>query len=228
MSEKLNELKKPENREIVTAYAGAIFSRVDSEVYTPVGKKFSSLKNEVTKLREENDPIFYIEAKSLVQKAFPTIKKVLLIAELATDDNRAANARDKLTMSTQAYEKFVPMLEQFYFDSVCAIKEMSEQKNKDIGDVVNNIDCTDEVNRIVFPTREEAELFFKARMDSKKTSYESRKSFVDLVKHSKNSPLNPWFKLIDTNVPTDKALEAMYNAFTDYKTKEFDRIYSGK
>ena len=221
------ELSDPENRYIIRAYNDAEIVRLDAAVYSPLEKRYPSLKGVLEEIRTGYDPVARMqETKSQIQ-TLGALKELVDVISSVTENKDAQAAKrvfDKFDSVSELYDKFFPIQEQFYVDLAHAVKKVSVQGKIPVEDVVEDLPYMDIVSRIVHPTREGAESFLRTTQSFGKEMVDLGEGFIALAK--KTGPVNEDLLKAAKLIPTVRAMKVIQKGAWDYRMHEFDRIYS--
>ena len=211
------EIKEPSIKAAMTDYAKA-----EVEKMAPL---FQFLKTEYPSLNEfledttddtTNDPI------EKIQKNISTLKQIKRAGKLASLFLKGEKAQyfnevfNDFNSLYDFYIQFAPISQQFYLETARAMQQLASERKIPLEEVVGNQNYMDEVARKVFPTRQEAEVFFE--------------TFEKILNLS--TPLVRGFAALgivaDNQIPTEEATNALQQATLEYRLKELDRIYAIK
>lgn len=220
------ELKDQNTREIITAYHKAELERVDLKVFRSLEENYPPLKYYFDSIRSIGDPIANIEWQETQIKKFKLYCSVLGPFLESKKDNAGrkdlAGMFDKINTISDLFEKYYPIVKQFYLGVAKEVKAIASDKRVGIEQIVNDVDCVGSIIKKVFPERQEAEKYFET---SKRVSMEVTIALGDLINHLGKFGINLPQQALKP-IPTQEDLTIIQKAMSDYKTKEFDRIYS--
>jgi len=227
------ELNDPENRKIIHAYTHAQVKRLDEAVYAPLEKKYPSLNGFIGEIRKVGDVVAHmLKTKSTLKQLNNMGSLTDLIEGLYCKLGRDADLEAIKEMSNRFEEvkklddQFSPIQEQYWVDIAHAVKEVSTQRGVKIEEIVMDLQYTDEISRIVIPTRKEAESFLRTSNLYAINLLIVGKGIIALAK--KAGTVDEEMLQQARLFPTKKALEAVQKATWDYKMQEYDRIYSAQ
>lgn len=149
------DLQKPETRKIVRSYANADFRRLDKAVYSKLEISRPQCKEFLDEYRNsDHDPIKNIEdlQTNLIGNIF-----LLNLVEVISDVDKG-DAISKARLCLETCKEFYPTKRRFYSDLAHAVREVAEYKSIEFAEAVE-LPHMDEVTRLVFQTRQEAESY---------------------------------------------------------------------
>ena len=219
MLQKLEELKQPTTRTVLQAYGNAERGRLTVAVYSPIKRKYPSIRSDLEKLAEESDPVAQMEADEKVVQWISRIKDQINIqlASYQNDREKIVNPMDRFV---KLYEDFAPRREEFYLGLANAIQEFSDEEEMGAGELVHDHAYIDQIIKIVMPTRSDAEHFYDLHFCFEREGFIITKKMILLAQKNAQN------KTKRVEIPTSKATEAFLQKLLEYRMSEFDRIYS--
>lgn len=223
------ELRDPTTRAIIKTYWDSEVEKLDTAVYKPLEKRFPSLKGILKIMREQKDPIDVMEKQKSEVDQLKLVSSLVGLVEIflegEDEDTKAIKIMmEKIKPVCDLYEKYSEMTEKFYVAIAKSVKDIALIKGIKPEDVTKNQGYMGEVMRKVFPTRDEAEDYLKTSQKFGTEMVDVGKGFIAFAKKSGQADE----KLLEAEklIPTKKAFEIIKKETLEYKTKEFDRIYS--
>ncbi|NPE26859.1 hypothetical protein HNV12_02560 [Methanococcoides sp. SA1] len=221
------ELTNPETKKILRAHMDEEIKKQDAAVYSPMGKRFPSLKGILDEMKNGFDPVESMEeAKSQIQSLQIMGIAMGIIDLLGEDEDTRAikTLLEKIDPIAKIFNEYYPAQERIYIDTARAIKEASIQSGLEIEAVVKNQDHMDNVSRAVHPLREDAESFLETSQSHARNMLHVGRGLMAFVKKTNQADEDTLKKA--SLIPTPKAMDAILKGSWDYNMKEYDRIYS--
>ena len=219
-------LGEPANRAIFQAFWDNESNRMKKPVYTPLKKRYPSLKGIIAEFENNYDPIRKYETNRLIMDLFKDTADVTSLIKIIDKDNASQKMNrliDKVDPILDLYTKSIPVQRQFYMVVIGAAKTMGKSYGVDPVELSKNLDSYDEVQRRAIPQRKVAEEFLKINQIYETSVFDAKRYYIDFAE---NIGLRDKYTLEEGKlIPTAKAVSALQAGISEYKAKEFDRIY---
>ena len=222
------ELRRPETRKACQAYANAEIARMDGAVYTPLEHRYPSLQAALALVRQGYDPVAKMEQLKISMLAIEATKGMVRLYHKFSEQepNTAVKSMMKNVDALVAlYERFAPVQKQFYAQMARAINVVSTRNGITLDEAVREPKYFDSVHRKVFPTRAEAESYMETSMQLESGLMDAMRDILAIPKKQDAETAETLKKI--KLLPTKKAVEVLQAATREYRSREFDRIYSG-
>jgi len=219
-------LGEPTNRAIFQAFWDNGFNRMKKPVYTPLKKRYPSLKGIIAEFENDYDPIRKYETDRLIMGLFEDMAEITNLIRIIDKDNASQKINrlsDKVDPILDLYAKSTPVQREFYVVIIRAAKTIGKSYGADPVELFKNLDSYDEVQRKAIPRRKIAEEFLKVNQISETSVFDVKRCYVDFAE---KTGLRDKYILEEVKlIPTAKAVDALQTGISEYKAKEFDRIY---
>ena len=219
-------LDEPTNRAIFQAFWVNEFNRIKESVYTPLEKRYSSLKGIIEEFQNDYDPIARYEEDKFLMEMFAGVSKIAGLVNIIAKDKcsqRINRVMAKVDIILELYAKSAQVQETFYVSFIGAAKRVGRSNGVKPVELFENLDYSDEVQRESIPEKWIAKDLFAISQVYEASVFNAKRYHADLAK---NRGLEPESVLeVAKLIPTAKAVNTLQAATREYKTRELNRIY---
>lgn len=218
----------PENMERIKAYLNDNRIKLNQYVFPLVRNKYPSLNKFIQVASENTDPIVDFNKQKKQMNSMKEMNSLISLVANIFDTEKSKEIElyfSKTDELTKFAESSYPEIKRHYLSIGYAVRDVMNDNSASLLNVIKNVDYKDSISRIVFPNRNDAESSFEKK-------YHTSRELVRLTRVAFKflSKIPNIGDGISTEVlsqtPTLKALDAFHEASLEFKTQEWDRIYS--